>query len=348
MAVVGHDGHVFFLLVNILSTKLWRNAALLLTATAACVVGGGALFAFTQNLPVTTGLYWAITTATTVGYGDVTPHTASGRVVASAVMLTTIPMLAAAFAMITAGSAATAIRRVMAMDTHFPEDDYRLVVGMNSTIPTVLDELAEVGVPVVLAADVDPASVRRGVHVVRGDPTQPATIKAARPAGAQHALIAGNSDSDVLVCAVIVRKHAPDLPVTALVNSAAVREALLELGIQRTVSAEHLLANTLTTSLETPHAGDMVTQLLEVNQHKLVEAEVDPAAVGKPLSALRRESATLILGLVHGDAFSLGLGDDPVVAAGDFLLTAEPAPEHHRFRHHHRPAAGADEGAGFR
>ena len=77
-------------------------AALLVTATA-CVLAGAGLFALTQNLPFTTGLYWAVTTATTVGYGDVTPHNGAGRVIASAVMLTTIPMLAAVFALVTVG-----------------------------------------------------------------------------------------------------------------------------------------------------------------------------------------------------------------------------------------------------
>ncbi|SFL93689.1 ion transporter [Variovorax sp. OV329] len=37
------------------------------------------------SIPV--GIYWAITTMTTVGFGDITPHTDLGRVIASAMML---------------------------------------------------------------------------------------------------------------------------------------------------------------------------------------------------------------------------------------------------------------------
>ncbi len=37
------------------------------------------------SIPV--GIYWAITTMTTVGFGDITPHTDAGRVIASAMML---------------------------------------------------------------------------------------------------------------------------------------------------------------------------------------------------------------------------------------------------------------------
>ena len=55
---------------------------------------------------------------------------------------------------------------------------------------------------------VDPGRVRRGVHVVRGDPTDPATVRSAKPEGAQQALVAGAGDGDVLVSTVILRKQA--------------------------------------------------------------------------------------------------------------------------------------------
>jgi voltage-gated potassium channel len=319
-----NDDHVIALLVRVFSARQQRHIVLLLCAAAGCVLVGGALFAVTQHLPVTTGWYWAITTATTVGYGDVTPHNASGRVVASLVMLTTIPLLAAVFALVTGAAAAAGVRRVLAMRNRFPEGDYRLVIGMSQAVPAILDELVEAGVPVVLAADVDPADIHEKVHVVRGDPAQPYTIRSARPEGAQQALITGASDGDVLVSAVLLRKQAPDLPVVALVHSTAVREALRELGIQQTLSAPELIARTLAKSLEAPHAGDMLAQLVDSNTHKLTEVAADAAAVGKPLSAIRDERSSLVLGLVHAGVFTLGIGTDPVVAAGDSLLVAEP------------------------
>jgi len=58
----------------------------------------------------------------------------------------------------------------------------------------------------------------------------------------------------VLVSTVILRKQAPDLPITTLVSSASVREALRELGIQHAVSAEELVARTLATTLKTRSA----------------------------------------------------------------------------------------------
>jgi hypothetical protein len=78
----------------------WAALRLIGLAVADMAVSGIA-YATVEHLPVTTGWYWALETATTVGYGDVTPQDATGRLIASLVMLTAIPLLAMAFAKVT-------------------------------------------------------------------------------------------------------------------------------------------------------------------------------------------------------------------------------------------------------
>jgi len=67
-----------------------RYAALLAAFTA---LGGGAAFAEAEHHSTWTGVYWAVSTMTTVGYGDVTPATEAGRAIAMAVMLVGIGFL---------------------------------------------------------------------------------------------------------------------------------------------------------------------------------------------------------------------------------------------------------------
>lgn len=78
-----------------------KRALILLGAAAACLTGGAVAFSAVQHLPFPAALYWAVETGTTVGYGDVTPTSPAARLTAAVVMLTAIPLLGAAFALVT-------------------------------------------------------------------------------------------------------------------------------------------------------------------------------------------------------------------------------------------------------
>jgi voltage-gated potassium channel len=68
-----------------------RYAALLAALTA---IAGAQAFSHVEKVSAGDGLYWSMTTMTTVGYGDVTPTTTTGKVVAIIVMLVGIGFVA--------------------------------------------------------------------------------------------------------------------------------------------------------------------------------------------------------------------------------------------------------------
>lgn len=315
---------MIFWIQRFLSKGTRRHAVGLLALACVVVIAGGVAFAVTEHLSIWIGLYWAVTTATTVGYGDVTPKTGAGHVIAVLVMLLTIPLIGAVFAIWTGAATAARLRRLMHMGRSFPEDRFRIVVGMHPVVPGILDELARTGHDVVLVADVDPANVRSEVHLVRGDPKSRHALRAARPERAEHALVTGDSDGDVLISVVLLRECAPNLPVTALVQASATGEALRDLGVEVTLSIDDLLSHTLAKSLEAPHAGALLVELLDSEDHTLDEVSVEASQAGRPLSAIREQRSELVLGLVHADEVTLGIAEDPVVVEGDRLLLARP------------------------
>jgi voltage-gated potassium channel len=115
-----------------------RRAALAIASvTLVVTLASGVLIHFTdrQNFPnVWIGLWWAVQTVTTVGYGDVTPTSAAGRIVASIVMLAGIGFLTVVTAAITATLVESARRRLS------PPSDTR-IEGKIDDLSVRLDEL---------------------------------------------------------------------------------------------------------------------------------------------------------------------------------------------------------------
>ena len=79
-------------------------AAVIVSSTALIVVLSGLLMRLLDHKEYSNifiGMWWAMQTVTTVGYGDVTPKSVAGRIVASLVMLEAIALVAVVTAAIT-------------------------------------------------------------------------------------------------------------------------------------------------------------------------------------------------------------------------------------------------------
>ena len=79
-------------------------ASIIVTSTALIVVASGLLMRVLDHKEypnIFIGMWWAIQTVTTVGYGDVTPKNVAGRLVAAFVMLEAIALVAIVTAAIT-------------------------------------------------------------------------------------------------------------------------------------------------------------------------------------------------------------------------------------------------------
>jgi len=117
----------------------------IVTATAVVVVGAGFLITLVDekeysNLGV--GLWWAVQTVTTVGYGDVTPSAVSGRLVAAAVMLYGIAFIAIVTALITSTFVARAAQEHEVAQAREDVSDRELLERRFDELERKLDAIA--------------------------------------------------------------------------------------------------------------------------------------------------------------------------------------------------------------
>ena len=103
-------------------------AAAIVSSTAVIVLASGLLMRVLDHREypnIFIGMWWAIQTVTTVGYGDVTPRNVAGRVVAAAVMLEGIAFVAIVTAAVTSTFVARATEQhdVAATDADKKRDD---------------------------------------------------------------------------------------------------------------------------------------------------------------------------------------------------------------------------------
>ena len=110
----------------------------LLSGLIVLVVVSGTLFSYLeQGYNVPEGIWWAIVTATTVGYGDVVPGSGLGRLVATVLMITGISFIALL-------SAATAARLVELETEEGHEELLAGIRGQSHREQELREELREV------------------------------------------------------------------------------------------------------------------------------------------------------------------------------------------------------------
>ena len=119
-------------------------ASVIVTATAIIVVGGGVLIRLidhTEYSSIWVGMWWALQTVTTVGYGDVTPAHWSGRLIAAFVMFEGIAFLAVVTASITSSFVARAAKEHEAAETADEMNELQKIEARFDDLDKRLDRL---------------------------------------------------------------------------------------------------------------------------------------------------------------------------------------------------------------
>ena len=67
-----------------------------------CIITGGIAIHFVEGMDIFDGIWWSFVTTTTVGYGDISPTTPIGRIIAAILMIVGIGLIGSLTSTITA------------------------------------------------------------------------------------------------------------------------------------------------------------------------------------------------------------------------------------------------------
>jgi voltage-gated potassium channel len=118
----------------------------IVTATAVVVAGGAVairLLDHQEYSNVWVGMWWALQTVTTVGYGDVTPQHVSGRIVGVFVMLYGIAFLTITIAAITSTFVARAEREHDQAEAKADDDEQQRVEARFDDVSARLQQVEQ-------------------------------------------------------------------------------------------------------------------------------------------------------------------------------------------------------------
>lgn len=285
------------------------------------------------------GAWWALVTLTTVGYGDVVPVTALGRLVGSAVIVGGVVTLAMVTATVASVFIEQKLRRERGLEP-VKTTQHILLLGWHEDGDVLLDQLLKQlppGIPVALV-NKQPAEMlealqdRYPAHAIvylRGEYSREEILLKANVRQALKAIIlaerqpgetAAQVDQRTLLTALTLKGLHPKLRIMAELLRPENRAYLERAGVEDVLVRGQYDSSLLARAVASPGIFRIFTNLLSGEGQNLWSVKIPSSFQGRPLAELAahlRDQHQGLLVAIYTEARTLSLED---------LLDEEPSP----------------------
>lgn len=223
-------------------------AAVLATLAAILVVSAAIFYTFERaanpGMSFLDALYWAFITATTIGYGDITPTTIPGRIVAVVAAIAGIAAFTALIGVVADALVDSATRRVLGVSS-IRKRGHIVVLGWSPLTPILIREIkANIrDADIVVVDEKVPLTVGDDVQVVRGDPLDREALEKASISQARYIVVAEIDDSRAVLEVLHARRANKQAKIIAMVVDSE------NVDILRQAGADHVVPVTIAAML---------------------------------------------------------------------------------------------------
>ncbi len=272
-----------------------------------------------------TSFYWAITTLSTVGYGDVVPTTTPTRLVAMGAMFIQIFLLGYLISVITTAVTSEQEKRASGilgtdMKRHVVVLGYggvgraavRELLAQEQTVAVIAERAEDVPIIRALAPESD-------LYVTYGPPGERDILVRANVPNAQSVIVCTDDDAANMIAALNVRALAPTVRVIASISRAELRDTLRAAGVTFVTSPADMGGRLCASAAFEPDVADALDDLTQgeiradVQEYRITETTpISHQTFGEAEKVVRDASGCLLIGYAHPDG------------AGEFAAEVNP------------------------
>jgi voltage-gated potassium channel len=281
-------------------------ALLLLLAVVAAVYAdrGGYRDSGDGTLSLLDAFYYATVTASTTGYGDITPVSDSARLV-NIVFITPVRVL---FLIVLVGTTLEVLAERTRQDWRRTRwrtrvRDHIVVAGYGTKGRSAIKTLLSTGVDreSIVVVDPDPRVVAEATEAgfvgIVGDATRSSVLTQAAVERASEVVVASARDDTAVLITLTARQLNPTAGIQASVRESENVPLLRQSGADHVVTSSEAAGRLLGVSTVQPAVGEVIEDLLDRGSGlDLAEREATPDEVGGPIGAVREPALAVVRG----------------------------------------------------
>ncbi len=314
-----------------------RAAVRIVVAVAAVLVTGTAGYMVIEGSPLLDALYMTVITVTTIGYREVVPLTAPGKVFTIVLALTGVGILMYAITAWASLFVATDIRKILGLrgEQRMIErlSDHIVVCGSGRTGQAVAEILASRNASFVVV-DENPDCLERiqqhGILVHHGDATQKETLEAVGVDRARTVISCLGDDAHNVYAILLARQMNPSIDIIARATEEGSEERLRLAGADRIINPYRAGAMRLAFTALKPTVVDFLEASLPGVEGNLELTEIPvsegSSVAGRTLASanVRQRFGIIVVAILREGRTLFNPAPDMEIRPGDILVGLGP------------------------